>query len=86
MSRVPTYAYVASLGRDVPGSARIRRQEALRRHPQRLQFAGRHPDRMPTAVVRTKGTCLSARYHRMKSRRGHAKATVATGHNYFRVS
>jgi hypothetical protein len=30
--------------------------------------------------VRTKGTYLSARYHRIKSRRGHAKATVATGH------
>jgi len=30
--------------------------------------------------VRTKGNYLSARYHRIKSRRGHAKATVATGH------
>jgi transposase len=26
------------------------------------------------------GTYLSARYHRIKSRRGHAKATVATAH------
>jgi len=32
------------------------------------------------AIVRNKGTYLSARYHRIKSRRGHAKATVATGH------
>ena len=32
------------------------------------------------AVVRTKGTYVSARYHRIKSRRGHAKATVATAH------
>jgi transposase len=32
------------------------------------------------AVVRTKGTDLSARYHRIKSRRGHAKATIATAH------
>ncbi len=32
------------------------------------------------AVVRTKGTYLSARYHRIKSRRGHARATIATGH------
>src|SRR5512135_468040 len=31
-------------------------------------------------VVRTKGTYLSARYHRIKSRRGHAKATIATAH------
>ena len=30
--------------------------------------------------MRTKGTYLSARYHRIKSRRGHAKATIATGH------
>ena len=30
--------------------------------------------------MRTKGTYLSARYHRIKSRRGHAKAAVATGH------
>ncbi len=28
--------------------------------------------------MRTKGTYLSARYHRIKSRRGHAKATIAT--------
>lgn len=32
------------------------------------------------AVVRTKGTYLSSRYHRIKSRRGHAKATIATAH------
>jgi hypothetical protein len=31
-------------------------------------------------VVRPKGTYLSARYHRIKSRRGHAKATIATAH------
>ena len=31
-------------------------------------------------IVRTKGTYLSARYHRIKSRRGHAKATTATAH------
>ena len=30
--------------------------------------------------MRTKGTYLSARYHRIKSRRGHAKATIATSH------
>ncbi len=30
--------------------------------------------------MRTKGTYLSARYHRIKSRRGHAKATIATAH------
>jgi len=32
------------------------------------------------AIVRTKGTYLSARYHRIKSRRGHASATIATAH------
>ena len=31
-------------------------------------------------MVRTKGTYLSARYHRIKSRRGHARATIATAH------
>ena len=30
--------------------------------------------------MRTKGTYLAARYHRIKSRRGHAKATIATAH------
>ncbi len=30
--------------------------------------------------MRTKGTYLSARYHRIKRRRGHAKATIATAH------
>ena len=38
-----------------------------------------HPE-CAKAVVHTKGTYLSARYQRIKSRRGHAKATVATGH------
>jgi transposase len=33
------------------------------------------------ATCRTKKTFLSAQYHRLKGRRGHAKATVAVGHS-----
>ena len=33
------------------------------------------------AAARTKGSYLSAHYARLKGRRGHAKATVSTGHS-----
>jgi hypothetical protein len=34
----------------------------------------------PEASVRKGSKYLSARYHRIKSRRGHARATIATSH------
>jgi hypothetical protein len=80
VTRRPRDAHLASWAECVPASVN---QRPRRTPPQ--------PVRAPNgcaapltecvkAVVRNKGTYLSARHHRIKSRRGHAKATVATAH------
>ena len=81
MSRFPTDAHLASWGGMCPGQRESGGKKHSAADSGRLEMAARHPDRILQAtVVRTKGTYLSARYHRIKSRRGHAKATVATAH------
>ncbi len=80
MSRFPTERHLASWGGMCPGqreSGAKRRSARTRRGSKWLRGTLTECSK---AVVRTKGTYLSARYHRIKSRRGHAKATVATGH------
>ena len=64
----------------MPRTARIGRQEATAATRKGSKWLRGTLTECSKAVVRTKGTYLSARYHRIKSRRGHAKATVATGH------
>ena len=80
MSRFPTDAHLASWGGMCPGQ----RESAGRKHSAATRKGSKWLRGTLTecakAVVRTKGTYLSARYHRIKSRRGHAKATVATAH------
>jgi transposase len=46
MSSLPDRASPGLLGRHVPRPARVRRQEALGRHPPGLKVAARHPHRM----------------------------------------
>lgn len=80
MSRFPTEHHLASWGGMCPGqreSGGKKHSAATRKGSKWLRCALTECSK---AVVRTKGTYLSARYHRIKSRRGHAKATVATGH------
>jgi transposase len=80
MSRFPTDAHLASWGGMCPGqreSGDKKHSAATRKGSKWLRGALTECSK---AIVRTKGTYLSARYHRIKSRRGHAKATVATGH------
>ena len=80
MSRFPTEHHLASWGGMVPGQ----RESGGKKHSAATRKGSKWLRGTLTecskAVVRTKGTYLSARYHRIKSRRGHAKATVATGH------
>jgi transposase len=80
MSRFPTDAHLASWGGMRPGQ----RESGGKKHSARTRKGSKWLRGTLTecsqAVVRTKGTYLSARYHRIKSRRGHAKATVATSH------
>ena len=80
MSRFPTEHHLASWGGMCPGQ----RESGAKKHSAATRKGSKWLRGTLTecskAVVRTKGTYLSARYHRIKSRRGHAKATVATGH------
>jgi transposase len=80
MTRFPTEHHLASWGGMCPGqreSGGKKYSAATRKGSKWLRGTLTECSK---AVVRTKGTYLSARYHRIKSRRGHAKATVATGH------
>jgi transposase len=80
MTRFPTEHHLASWGGMCPGQ----RESGGKKHSAATRKGSKWLRGTLTecakAVVRTKGTYLSARYHRIKSRRGHAKATVATGH------
>jgi transposase len=80
MGRFPTEHHLASWAGLCPGqheSAGKQRTGKTRKGSRWLRGALTESAK---AVVRTKGTYLSARYHRIKSRRGHAKATIATAH------
>src|SRR5450755_2635611 len=80
MSRFPTEHHLASWGGMCPGQ----RESGGKKHSAATRKGSKWLrgtlTSAPKAIVRTKGTYLSARYHRIKSRRGHAKATVATAH------
>ena len=80
MSRFPTEHHLASWGGICPGQ----RESGGKKHSAATRKGSKWLRGTLTesakAVVRTKGTYLSARYHRIKSRRGHAKATIATAH------
>jgi hypothetical protein len=80
MSRFPTDAHLASRGGMCPGQ----RQSAGKTHSAATRKGSKWLRGTPTecskAVVRTKGSYLSARYQPINSRRGHAKATIATAH------
>jgi transposase len=80
MSRFPTDAHLASWG----GLCSGQRESAGKQHSGKTRKGSKSLRGTLTesakAVVRTKGTYLSARYYRIKSRRGHTKATIATAH------
>lgn len=80
MNRFPTEHHLASWAGMCPGQ----RESAGKKHSAATRKGSKWLRGTLTesakGIVRTKGIYLSARYHRIKSRRGHAKATIATGH------
>jgi transposase len=80
MSRFPTEHHLAPWGGTCPGQ----RESGGKKHSAATRKGSKWLRGTLTecakGIVRTKGTHPSARYHRIKSRRGHAKATIATGH------
>lgn len=76
MSRFPTEAHLASWGGMCPGQRQSGGKKQSARTRKGSKWLRGTLTECSKAVVRTKGTYLSARHHRIKSRRGHAKATV----------
>jgi transposase len=81
MSVFPSHRHLASWAGLCPGnneSGGKRRSGKTRNGSKWLQAA---LTQSAKAAARSKGTYLSAQYARLKGRRGHAKATVATAHS-----
>jgi transposase len=81
MERFPSHRHLASWAGMCPGqneSAGKQRSGKTRKGSKWLRLALRESAK---AAARTKGSYLSAHYVRLKGRRGHAKATVSTGHS-----
>src|SRR3989442_1803060 len=81
MSVFPTHRHLASWAGVCPGnneSAGKRKSGKTRKGSKWLHAA---LIQSAKAATRSKGTYLSAHYARIKGRRGHAKATVATAHS-----
>jgi transposase len=81
MSRFGTAQRLASWAGLCPGqheSAGRTKTGKTRKGSKWLQM---HLNEAAKSIVRSKGTYLAAQYHRLKPRRGHAKATVAVEHS-----
>src|ERR1035441_11016122 len=80
MSRFPTDAHLASCAGICPGQREFGGKQHSTRTRKGSKWLRGTLTESAKAVVRTKGTYVSPRYQRIKSRRGHAKATIATSH------
>jgi transposase len=80
MSRFPSPGHLASWAGLCPGQHESAGKQRTGKTRKGSKWLRGGLTESAKAVVRTKGTYLSARYHRIKSRRGHAKATIATAH------
>jgi transposase len=81
MSRFPTHAHLASWAGVCPGnneSAGKRKSGRTRKGSKWLRSTLTESAK---AASRTKGSYLSAHYHRIKGRRGPGNATIAVGHS-----
>jgi hypothetical protein len=74
------------VGWGVRGQQPVGRQTPLGAHPQGLQVGGRLLSEVAKAASRSKGTYLSAQYHRIRGRRGPGKATMAVAHSVLVVA
>lgn len=86
MSRFPSAAHLCSWGAMCPGqneSAGKRRSGKTRKGNRYLRAA---LIQAGLGAMRTKGSALQARYHRVKRHRGHKKAIVAVGHQILEIA
>jgi transposase len=86
MSRFPTAGHLCSWGAMCPGhneSAGKRRSGKTRKGNQYLRGT---LIQAALGATHKKGSALQARYHRVKSHRGHKKAVVAVGHQILEIA
>jgi transposase len=81
MSRFPTAGHLASWAGMCPGQNESagKSRSTTTRHGSKWLRAGL--TEAAKAAARSKGSYLSAQYQRLRGRRGHRKATIATGHS-----
>lgn len=86
MARFPTAGHLCSWAAMCPGQHESagKRQSGKTRHGNRYLRATLIQASL--GAMRTKGSALQARYHRVKRHRGHKKAVVAVGHQMLEIA
>ena len=86
MSRFATAAHLCSWGAMCPGH----HESAGKRHTGKTRKGNRYLRGMliqaSLSAMRTKGSALQAKYHRVKRQRGHKRAVVAVGHQILEIA
>lgn len=86
MSHFPTAAHLCSWAAMCPGQ----NESAGKRHTGKTRKGNRYLRatliQAALGAMRTKGSALQARYHRVKRHRGHKKAVVAVGHQILEIA
>jgi len=86
MSRFPSAGHLCSWGAMCPGQ----NESAGKRHSGKTRKGNRYLRRTliqaGLGAMRSNGTALQARYHRVKRHRGHKKAVVAVGHQILEIA
>jgi transposase len=86
MSHFPTAGHLCSWGAMCPGQ----NESAGKRHTGKTRHGNRYLRgtliQASLGAMRTKGSALQARYHRVKRHRGHKKAVVAVGHQILEIA
>lgn len=86
MSRFPTAAHLCSWAALCPGQ----NESAGKRHTGKTRKGNRYLRatliQASLGAMRTKGSALQARYHRVKRHRGHKKAIVAVAHQILEIA
>jgi transposase len=81
MGQFPTAAHLASWAGVCPGNNESAGKRKTGRTRKGSKWLGGCLSEVAKAASRTKGTYLSAHYHRLRGRRGPGKATMAVAHS-----
>jgi transposase len=81
MDQFPTAAHLASWAGVCPGNNESAGKRKSGRTRKGSKWLGGCLSEVAKAASRTKGTYLSAQYHRLRGRRGPGKATMAVAHS-----